>query len=302
MSAISAWPILAGSVECVLGTGSSGSPHPDAGQRLAPRSAVRQHSRVNEIRSAAASHPAASSPDAGPHALRVVGDLADRPFTRSRLVDFEGELWLHKRFRIPGVPKALQTSLAGALMRFEVSNCRRFEGLPGTVARTRPVDRTSFLREWVEGTDLRSLKRRGGRVPDAFFDDLRGILDAIHARGVAYNDLEKKDNVLLTRDGKPVLIDYQICVSRYRGPGAWLRAVSGRVVSELQRQDLRYLYKMKRRHRPDLLTSEEEGIGRERSRAAQIYYPLWRLLHGIKRWLIPKGAAAFGADERRPSC
>ncbi len=254
---------------------------------------------MNEIRSAAASRPAASRPDAGPHALRVVGDLADRPFTRSRLVDFEGELWLHKRFRVPGLPEALQVSVAAALMRFEVSNCRLFEGLPGTVARTRPVDRSSFLREWVEGTDLRRLKREGGRVPDDFFDELRAILDAIHARGVAYNDLEKKDNVLLTPEGRPMLIDYQICVSHYRGRWAWLRSLSHRVVSELQRQDLRYLYKMKRRFRPDLMTPDETQISRERSRAAQIYYPLWRVLHAVKRWLIPKGA---GTDRRRRSC
>jgi hypothetical protein len=70
----------------------------------------------------------------------------------------------------------------------------------------------------------------------------------------------------------------------------------------LQRQDLRYLYKMKRRHRPDLLTVEEERISRERSRAARIYYPLWRVLHGVKRWLIPKGASSFRVNERRPSC
>jgi serine/threonine protein kinase len=187
-------------------------------------------------------------------------------------------------------------------MRFEVSNCRLFEGLPGTAARTHPVDRRSFLREWVEGTDLRRLKREGGRVPDGFFGELRAILDAIHGRGVAYNDLEKKDNVLLAENGMPVLIDYQISVSEYRGRLGWLRSLSHRVVCELQRQDLRYLYKMKRRHRPDLLTVEEERISRERSRAARIYYPLWRVLHGVKRWLIPKGASSFRVKERRPSC
>jgi len=256
---------------------------------------------VNEPRREAQPRVAGRSPFADPAVLHVVKDLADRPFTKSRLVACEGELWLHKRFRVPGLPDALQVWVAGALMRFEVSNCRLFEGLPGTVARTRPVDRSSFLREWVEGTDLRRLKREGGRVPDDFFDDLRATLDAIHARGLAYNDLEKKDNVLLTPNGKPVLIDYQICLSHYRGRWGGLRSLSQRVVSELQRQDLRYLYKMKRRFRPDLMTPEEKQISRERSRAAQIYYPLWRVLHGVKRWFIPKGAGGFGPGGRRPS-
>ena len=161
---------------------------------------------MNETQSAAAAHSADRGVDAS--ALRVVRDLADRPFTRSRLVEFDGELWLHKHFRVPGLPEGLQAAVAGALMRFEVSNCRLFEGLPGTAARTRSVDSRSFLREWVEGTDLRRLKRGGGRVPDSFFDDLRAILDAIHGRGLAYNDLEKKDNVLLSENGAPVLIDY----------------------------------------------------------------------------------------------
>jgi hypothetical protein len=225
--------------------------------------------------------------------------LADRPFARTELVEIEGERWVRKRFRLPFAGVAL-APLARALMRHELENCRRLAGLPGVAARARAASGDALLREWVEGTDLLSLRRRGERLPDAFFDELGEILAGIHARGHAYNDLEKKDNVLLTPSGHPALVDFQLCLRQYPGRSRALRALSGWLIGQLQRQDRRYLYKMKRRFRPDLVSAEEERLVRERPALARAYLPLWHVLHRAKRFFYPKGGNQSFRFSRRP--
>jgi serine/threonine protein kinase len=127
------------------------------------------------------------------------------------------------------------------------------------------------------------------RPPDAYFDQLEGALRALHARGIAYNDLERKDNLLVDSAGNAVLIDFQLAASAYRGRSRALAALSRWWIRELQQQDLRYLFKRKRKLRPDLCTPEQLRLSRERSPLARAYHPLWRVLHGAKRLVLPKG-------------
>ena len=65
---------------------------------------------------------------------------------------------------------------------------------------------TGIVREYIEGHPL----ARQERVPDAFHSRLRFQIDQLHARGMAYVDLEKCENVLVGDDGQPYLIDFQI--------------------------------------------------------------------------------------------
>lgn len=50
-----------------------------------------------------------------------------------------------------------------------------------------------------------------------FYAELFAIIAAIHARGVAHGDLKRKDNILVTPDCHPYLIDFG--VSTVRKPG-----------------------------------------------------------------------------------
>ena len=63
-----------------------------------------------------------------------------------------------------------------------------------------------MARRYIEGNPL----GRKDEVGDEFFPGLRGILDVLHARGMAYVDLHKRENVLVGSDGKPYLLDFQI--------------------------------------------------------------------------------------------
>ena len=77
------------------------------------------------------------------------------------------------------------------------------EGVPRLMARH---GRTGLIREYIDGHAL----QKGERVPDDFHLRLRSLIDEIHARGMAYVDLEKCENVLVGDDGKPYLFDFQI--------------------------------------------------------------------------------------------
>lgn len=110
---------------------------------------------------------------------------------------------------------------------------------------------TGVVHEYVEGRHL----SKDVRVPDDFFDRLERAVAAIHARGMAYVDLEKRQNVLLGEDGRPYLVDFQISwrlPARFGGrtpPARWL-------CRRLQEGDRYHLLKLRRRFRRDQLTEE----------------------------------------------
>jgi hypothetical protein len=95
--------------------------------------------------------------------------------------------------------------------------------------------------EFVPGRPL----RRRDHVPERFLCDLERLLDDLHARGAAYVDLHKRENILVGEDGRPRLIDFQISV---RLPRVWPFAPMLRI---LQQCDRYHLSKHARRLRAD---------------------------------------------------
>jgi hypothetical protein len=88
---------------------------------------------------------------------------------------------------------------------------------------------------------------RAGDRPDArFVERLSQLLAGVHARGIAYVDLHKRENILVGDDGRPWLIDFQISV---RLPRIWPFTA---VLHLLQQSDRYHLAKHLCRQRPDL--------------------------------------------------
>ena len=90
----------------------------------------------------------------------------------------------------------------------------------------------------------------------AYFQNARRLLQALHRRGVAHNDLAKEANWLVLDDGNPALIDFQLAVRGHPRSG-WMRL--------LAREDLRHLLKHKRTYCPEALTPVEQRVLRRRS-------------------------------------
>jgi hypothetical protein len=95
--------------------------------------------------------------------------------------------------------------------------------------------------EYVSG---RPLSRRLPLRPE-FFTLLTTLVSRVHARGIAYVDLHKRENILVGDDGRPYLIDFQISMLLpTRGPLSVL-------LRTLQRCDAYHLSKHIRRGQVD---------------------------------------------------
>lgn len=91
----------------------------------------------------------------------------------------------------------------------------RLQGIAGIVAAGRMVTAggrrlpNAVAHDWIEGHPLRWHDRPGAE----FFEALHRMVLAIHARGVACVDLNKWENIIIDRAGRPHLIDFQISLA-----------------------------------------------------------------------------------------
>ena len=143
---------------------------------------------------------------------------------------------------------------AGRLMADrEVRHYRLLQDLDSVPKLVGRVGKSALAHAWVEGHDLLDQK---DRLPDDFFDRLEALVRSLHARGMSYVDMNKPDNVLVSREGRPVLIDFQISWAPRLGRGP-VGALKRRVLAMLQEADRYHVRKLKRLYRPDLMTPEE---------------------------------------------
>jgi len=161
------------------------------------------------------------------------------------------------------------------------------EGVPRCLGRWGP---TGFVHVFVEGHPL----QRNERVDDAFFSRLEEILRKLHARGIAYVDLEKRENILVGDQGRPWLIDFQISwrgprETDRRGPGwqRWIPVSLARyILKRLQKADLYHLLKHRRRHRPGTLTPEQLAASYRVSWAIRLHRWFFRPLTLLRRLIL----------------
>ncbi len=143
-----------------------------------------------------------------------------------------------------------------------------------------------YLHKFIEGKTLHELEKEGRRdLPDDFFDKLKETIEEIHRRRIFYMDLNKQGNIILGDDGRPYLIDYQVCIHfKYRN------RLFDKLFNLFIQEDIYHLYKHKKRFRPDLMTEEEMKLA-ERSEFGKLvnrYYgdPYRK----IKRKIYPSGS------------
>ena len=65
----------------------------------------------------------------------------------------------------------------------------------------------AVARSYVEGEAY----RRDEQTSPRFFEELESLLLTMHARRMAYVDLHKRENIIIDPDGRPHLIDFQVC-------------------------------------------------------------------------------------------
>lgn len=120
------------------------------------------------------------------------------------------------------------------------------------------VSRTVLEREHLAGVPMQVGKPRD----PAYFRAAAKLIRRMHRLGVVHNDLAKEPNFLVTPDGWPAVIDFQL---------AWHAPQRGRLFRVLAREDLRHLLKHKRTYCPGALTARERRILETPSVPARIW-------------------------------
>ena len=159
---------------------------------------------------------------------------------------------------------------------------RALAGIRGVPRWAGSISEAAYAIEYVDAKPLDHLDA----PPKGFFDRLLALFEAIHARGVAYSDANKRSNILVSPGGEPFLVDYQISF-RCREDLPWpLRAIIRAAVRYVAEKDIYHICKHKRRISPDELTSEEEVLSRRRSGLHLLHRKLTKPWRALRRRLL----------------
>jgi serine/threonine protein kinase len=156
------------------------------------------------------------------------------------------------------------------------------EGVPKLISR---YGTSGMVREFVPGRDLREYPREPG-ASRAFFEKLEAILDEVHRRGIAHNDLSKPENVLVRDDGDPCLIDFQIAVMMTFAGWPILDPLERPILVYLQQVDRYHLRKIWRRRRPQDFTSDELARARSKGWLVMLHGWLRRPYRAIRGFVL----------------
>lgn len=167
--------------------------------------------------------------------------------------EFEGQKAVIKRVKRRNAP--LVSSLSVWMLKREGEILQRLspvEGIPDFLGHP---DDESIAMEFVEGRNLREVDREDELpdLPASFFDELLETARDVHACGVVHSDLKKKENIMVTPNQRPVIIDFG---SAFRKKSSW-RFVNNFFYEQFKVIDQHAVLKIKYLSRPDLLREEE---------------------------------------------
>ena len=132
------------------------------------------------------------------------------------------------------------------LMKREARALVALAGLSGVPA-LQELDRDKLERSYIDGNPMQQARP----TDPAYFVAAMSLLRQLHRRGVVHNDLAKEPNLLVTSNGGPAFIDFQLAsVSNRRG----------KLFRILAREDIRHLLKHKRTYCADHLSRREKTI------------------------------------------
>ena len=155
------------------------------------------------------------------------------------------------------------------LARREASALRKVDGLAATPQLLR-WDGRRLDRSYMEGAAMYQRPPHGDL---AYFQRARRLLQQLHRRGLAHNDLAKEANWLVLTDGSPAIIDFQLA-TRGDPRSRWMRL--------LAREDLRHLLKHKRTYCRAALTPVERRVLKRHSWVREAWFatgkPVYRFV------------------------
>lgn len=167
-------------------------------------------------------------------------------------------------FDNPGHPLVIKVALGNlltrpinlALLRHEYRIYQKLDGMKYIPACYGMANNEFLVIEYIPGETIRDNR------PDsesAYYEKLFSAIQEMHQRGVAHFDLKRKENLLVSNQGDPVIIDFGVSIA-YKGGwhllnaylfklarqfdmNAWVRHKSNRKYDSLSESDLQFYHK-----------------------------------------------------------
>lgn len=139
------------------------------------------------------------------------------------------------------------------LIRREFGALRNLMGVEGVPQLVGKIDRYAVAMQHIQATRVDEIDP--ALLDNGFYKSLLGVIERMHARGVAHCDLRSRGNVMRGEDGSPHVVDFAACVYRGRGINPFTRWLFGQFVLA----DRNAVLLLKRRLTPDLLTDSEKA-------------------------------------------
>jgi hypothetical protein len=197
-----------------------------------------------------------------------------------RIALMQGASGLFVRRNLRDVPTWLRW-LAWWLARREARALKVADGLPA-IPRLLGWNGNRLDRSHLEGVAMHQRPPQGNIT---YFHRARHLLQQLHRRGIAHNDLAKEANWLVLTDGTPAIIDFQLAICAHPR-SRWMRL--------LAREDLRHLLKHKRTYCPRALTPIERRLLARRSWLRDVWFatgkPVYRFVtRRVLKWRDNEG-------------
>lgn len=109
--------------------------------------------------------------------------------------------------------RGVRQRLALKTLQREHRAYQRLQGIDGFAPCHGLIFNRYLVLGFVEGLPL----SQANAPPPGFYASLLGAIEAMHAQGVAHGDLKKKDNIIVTPTGQPVILDLGTAVIRKKG-------------------------------------------------------------------------------------
>lgn len=174
------------------------------------------------------------------------------------------------------------------------------DGIPQDLGDVRVADAVlpnAIARRFIPGEPFRD----GTAVDEAFFGALNAQVAAIHAAGIAYVDLHKRENIVIDTDGQPHLVDFQVAYGTPAGGG---NAVARFLLSQLQEMDSYHLRKHYARCLGHTLSEADMEAFMQRPRLVRwhrsLSIPLRTLRRRLLTWLKVRDRSGQARSETDP--
>jgi RIO-like serine/threonine protein kinase len=107
----------------------------------------------------------------------------------------------------------IKNTLGRRFQRRELKTLQKLSGIAGIPERVFALDSMALCYVFKPGKTLRSLYPDVGSLDRDYFLKLEEVVKEMHSRGMVHLDLRNGENVLVTDDGAPFLLDFQSSLS-----------------------------------------------------------------------------------------